>query len=71
MSSPALFTDIKKFLVSDWRKHSVAGLLLLLTLGFSTSSTANITSISATQDATDTTDPFLFSVNYTIDYARK
>ena len=67
MSSPALFTDIKKFLVSDWRKHSVAGLLFLLTLGFNISSTANITSISATQDATDTTDPFLFSVNYTID----
>ena len=54
-------------LVSDWHKHSVAGLLLLLTLCFSASSTANITSISATQDATDTADPFLFSVDYTID----
>ena len=67
MSSPALFTAFKKILVSDWHKHSLAGLLLLLTLGFSISSTANITSISATQDATDNTDPFLFSVNYTID----
>jgi len=67
VSRPALFTDIEMVLVSDWRKHSVAGLLLLLTLGFSISSTANITSISATQDANDTTDPFLFSVDYTID----
>ena len=59
MLSPALFTGTKMILVSDRRKYSVAGLLLFLTLGFSTSGTANITSISATQDATDTTDPFL------------
>jgi len=52
--------------VGNWSKHATTGLLLILTLGFTTNSTANITSISATQDATDATDPFLFSVDYTI-----
>jgi len=66
VSVASLFADIKMSPVGNWSKHAATGLLLILTLGFTTNSTANITSISATQDATDATDPFLFSVDYTI-----